>query len=66
MAYKIIRHYQDPNMAPVLLTYVETLDQAEEWCRDPQTSSSTAWAPEATGHTESYGPWFDGYEEVTP
>lgn len=41
-----------------------TLEQAQEHCRDPETSSSTATGYKARKRTERFGPWFDGYEET--
>lgn len=67
MAYKIVRHYQDDAMFPVIIAYASSLEAAQAWCRDPETSSSTAVEPDNRSHTASHGPWFDGYEEeVTP
>lgn len=40
-----------------------TLDEAQEHCSDPETSSETATSPEARERTEKFGPWFDGYAE---
>lgn len=40
-----------------------TLEEAQEHCSDPETSSSTCELPENVERTETYGPWFDGYEE---
>ncbi len=40
-----------------------TLAQAQEHCRDLNTSSTTAWKTYAVNRTKRYGPWFDAYEE---
>lgn len=40
-----------------------TLEQAQEHCKDPETSSSTATSSAATRRTAEKGPWFDGYEK---
>lgn len=40
-----------------------TEEEAREWCRDPNTSSSTATNP--VGPVPD-GPWFDGYTEEDP
>ena len=62
--YKIIRFYRDaPELNRTVVTRGLTLEQAQEHCHDPETSSSTATSPEAVARTEAHGPWFDGYEE---
>lgn len=62
--YKIIRFYRDnEELNRSVVTRGLTLEQAQEHCSDPETSSKTATSPEAVERTERYGPWFDGYEE---
>ena len=60
--YYIVRGFRDhPEKRQVIATGL-TLEEAQEHCRDPETSSSTATSAEATALTDEYGPWFDGYE----
>jgi hypothetical protein len=40
-----------------------TLAEAQEWCGDPETSSSTAQSWKAKRHTQRHGRWFDGFRE---
>jgi hypothetical protein len=40
-----------------------TLEQAQEHCRDPETSSRTCKKAVNVRRTRTRGPWFDGYEE---
>lgn len=54
MKYKIIRHYFDGENVETLRGL--TLEQAQDHCKDPETSSSTAKFGEP-------GKWFDGYEK---
>lgn len=63
--YKIIRHYFRTETAPRRRQRARglTLEQAQAWCRDPETSSKTATSKRARARTDQYGPWFDGYEE---
>jgi len=62
--YRIVRGYFHSDRWPreVIATGL-TLEEAQEHCRDPQTSSSTATDEDAVRRTEERGPWFDGYEE---
>jgi hypothetical protein len=39
-----------------------TLEEAQQHCKDPETSSSTATSAKAKRLTAARGPWFDGYE----
>ncbi len=38
-----------------------TLAEAQAYCSDPQTSSTTATSAAATRRTKLRGPWFCGY-----
>lgn len=60
--YRIVRRYRDADKALIMMRGL-TLEQAQEWCRDPETSSSTATLPYNVRRTKRCGPWFDGYEE---
>lgn len=57
--YKIIRFFSTDKPSRIIARGL-TLKQAQEWCNDPETSSSTAITnrnkyPKAVK-------WFDGYE----
>lgn len=60
--YKIVRSYFRQR-SPQVMAEGLSLDLAQAWCRDPETSSSTCKEPKNVKHTEEYGPWFDGYTE---
>jgi hypothetical protein len=60
--YKIVRRYRENHDSKIILVGM-TLEKAQEWCHDLNTSSSTATSSSATKHTEQFGPWFDTYEE---
>ena len=59
-SYRIIRMYESGKRSRVLARGM-TRAEAEEWCQDPETSSSTAKSPKARVHTARYGRWFDGF-----
>lgn len=40
-----------------------TLEEAQEHCQDPETSSSTCEESEGIERTAEFGQWFDGYNE---
>jgi len=63
--YKIVRQFKarEWNRTRVIRTGL-TLEQAQAWCRDPETSSSTCKGWHKRKYSEVVGPWFDGYEEV--
>ena len=60
--YSIVRMYQNDWCKKRMIKRGLTLEEAQEHCRDPETSSSTATSPEAVKRTKYMGPWFDGYE----
>ena len=57
--YQIIRFFQEADNE-VIDTGL-TLEEAQEHCNDPETSSSTATSDAAEYITETWGAWFDGY-----
>jgi hypothetical protein len=64
--YKIIRFHANSYDLNYQVTEGLTLAEAQAHCADPETSSTTATAPEAVAYTAAHGPWFDGYREETP
>lgn len=60
--YKIVRHYRNgvPNE---VVTEGLTLEQAQAWCSDPETSSATCTSPFGISHTKLFGPWFDSFQK---
>lgn len=60
--YKIIRFHRDNDRRDVLYRGL-TLEEAQEHCKNPETSSSTCTQMYGITYTEQHGPWFDGYEE---
>lgn len=61
--YKIVRMFRDYSRKRPVMARGLTLEEAQAWCRDPETSSSTCKHPAGTTRTNRYGPWFDGYQE---
>lgn len=60
--YRIVRMYKDTYETKVMARGL-TLEEAQEHCKDPETSSSTCAELDNLEHTRDHGPWFDGYEE---
>jgi len=58
--YKIVRKYfrSDTYPAEILDTGL-TLEEAQEHCSDPETSSRTCTTPNGVLRTERCGPWFE-------
>lgn len=61
--YRIVRGYRDHEEKREVVRRGLSLEEAQAHCRDPETSSSTCSDPKNIRRTETYGPWFDGYEE---
>lgn len=59
--YKVVRFYQGDHEAEEIRTGL-TLEEAQAWCGDPETSSSTCTSEEGLARTAEHGSWFDGYE----
>jgi hypothetical protein len=63
MSYQVVRLYQNkPGYRRTIIQRC-TLEEAQEHCGNPETSSSTATSAEALRRTQRHGPWFDAYEE---
>lgn len=60
--YKIVRRYRDKHTKRALHVGL-TLEEAQAWCQDPETSSRTCTKPAGKACTRRNGPWFDGYEK---
>lgn len=58
--YKIVRMYQGEHPKHVIGRGY-TLEEAQEHCKDKETSSRTATSAEGKRRTAERGPWFDGY-----
>ena len=58
--YKIIRMFFNGGQRTIKKGL--TLEQAQEWCSNPETSSSTCTSTEKKRYTEKHGAWFDGYD----
>lgn len=59
-SYKVIRMYEIGRRSQVLARGM-TQAEAQAWCSDPETSSSTATSAAAKRRTARYGRWFDGW-----
>lgn len=40
-----------------------TLEEAQSWCKNPETSSNTCTSSVCIARTRMSGKWFEGYEE---
>ena len=59
--YKIVRHYKRGGKRVIKSGL--TLAQAQAYCSDPETSSSTAISAKSSAVTKRMGPWFDSYAD---
>ena len=60
--YRIVRFFQGDHQRRTIVTGL-SLEDAQDHCRDEETSSRTATSAAAEIRTEQFGAWFDGYEE---
>lgn len=61
--YNIKRMYfKDSSLNKIIKTGL-TLEEAQEHCKDPETSSRTCTKRASVERTEKHGPWFDGYDK---
>ncbi len=62
MKYKIVRYFYTYSRKRVIKRGL-TLEEAQSYCSDPDTSSRTATSYTARRRTRLQGDWFDGYTE---
>lgn len=62
MNYMIVRRFFNGGRKRVIARGL-SLEQAQEHCRNPETSSSTCTKSHNKRRTKLHGPWFDGYEK---
>jgi hypothetical protein len=62
MSYRIVRMYQSAKATRTIKRGL-TLEEAQEHCKNPETSSRTAVKRAGTDHTRKHGMWFDGYTD---
>jgi hypothetical protein len=63
-SYKIVRmFFNNGEPSHRTITTGLSLEEAQEHCNDPETSSSTCTSSKMKAYTKLHGPWFDGYEE---
>jgi hypothetical protein len=56
--------YKESSLSSRAIKTGLTLEQAQDHCRDPETSSRTCVTAAAQRITSRNGEWFDGYEET--
>ena len=61
MSYEIVRNFSRGGKRTVVTRL--TLEQAQTWCQDRESSSSTCTKPSNVGRTRVMGPWFEGLVE---
>lgn len=62
-SYRIVRMYQNAGIRRRTILQRVTLEEAQQHCKDPETSSSTCTNSEGNRRTRHLGAWFDGYEQ---
>lgn len=63
MSYKIVRMYQNYPGKTRTIKRGLSLQEARDYCQNPETSSRTAQLWTGRRVTARMGPWFDDYEE---
>jgi hypothetical protein len=63
VTYRIVRMFESDDFDKEVLKRGLTLEEAQEYCNGPETSSKTATGVLEVELTERVGPWFDGYEQ---
>jgi hypothetical protein len=61
--YNIVRFYFSGSCRRRIIQRHVSLEEAQQHCSNPETSSSTAQGYAARLPARRLGPWFDGYEK---
>jgi hypothetical protein len=61
MSYKIVLHYADLKLGKRTVERGLTLEEAQAYCRDPESSSHTCTSATGRRRTKQRGHWFYGY-----
>lgn len=61
--YKVVRFYQRSGVESEIIMTGISLERAQEYCSNRETSSSSCVENEQCDRTEIYGSWFEGYEK---
>lgn len=59
--YKIVRFFQSDDYESTVIKRGLTLEEAQEHCHNPETSSITGTSRLVKKIEAEFGPWFDGY-----
>ncbi len=62
MGFYVMRIYRDSDRRQIIATGL-TEEEAQNICRDPESSSKTATSKTAKARTKCNGPWFNCYDE---
>ena len=58
-----MRFYENAGIRRRVIDSGLTLEEAQEHCNDPDTSSRTCTSKTGCARTRKVGAWFDGYEK---
>ncbi len=61
--YKIVRYFSNRNKSNRTIQKGLTEEEAQRYCDDPETSSTTCQSAAKKRYTKRNGDWFDGYTE---
>lgn len=63
MSYKIIRFYADRKIPAEVIETGLSLEEVQDHCSDPESSSKTCEGVEGVLRTSRHGAWFEGWTE---
>ncbi len=63
LAYKIVRHYFNAGIKKRVIATSLTLEEAQNHCKDPNSSWKTFTRKVGKDRTRKLGVWFDSYTE---